>query len=1134
MARVNALNFPRECLELFDRLVVPDEEKRIASATELAALAGKDQKDHEEKMKELELEEKKKGKAVKPEDQICALATYSCKRLIKGMASGRGSARQGFSLALCELLKAVDKLETKVVLDLLDKSLVIEGSGKPKGGEIREPLLGRVFAYGALVQAGRLETIKLKAKVVSSLLEISSRKEYLSEISYSVVMEILKSLSKSDFNILCKMSPKLKEALAAQVSTCQIEMFQLALWTWKQFGKQKEVPEGGFRFCLKDYSAAEIFQEDFLKALCPSLLQATCTHPRVHSVWYDLLELVVPSFKKGKESTSEEEDGISEDDARNGIQLFWSIVVDDGLLQSSSERKYLAFELLKRLCPLLSASNLQTILSEGVLLSLKQNLKKEENYLHANAKKCVRYLYSLMKRDSLSLEFKSVLSISIKQFSTWVKGAGSTFQSTNESNAAHFKILRNLFYASFSGGVVVDGQEYNPHLLKRQQEILNQISNICKSTSIERDVAEEILVFLLRHAFFHFSTDSPNTLNLPDDGREAIARGVEAIPFTLSKYCFDCLVNVLASLSQRPKFSAAYLAIMDVLLKTQSELSSSEGVELARKYTGMHLETLDVLNDAKSKIEERLKASPSGEEGNSQSKKLNSLSVLVSHITLVQLGELESDLGSHAKDVVAIIDRAFVSKGPRKKRKLNQQLASTTLADDLQWNDVLLDLLLSLLSLPNQLIRKSVENVFSAFIFDITESGLQSMVEVLQQTIDNQDEDEDDEDDEDEDEDEDSSDDDDEDDDDEDVNMDDNEDKDLQFSLENSKRASMDVDEDDEEDDSDSDLDDEAMFKLDAMIAAQFQMRRQMNKKRRLEDLLHFKFRVLTLIEDYFKLASASANILDLIEMILAAILSSNSPGNQIEAEVLDNLTKIVTKTLTKCQIDSKSLAEINLDKAFGILDKAMNYITHINPKKREMAPTVEVIAHYILKLFSEIHRETSSCPKLEDIVKVYGIALDRFFVHQKKCVLKRDFFVKSSQSIPECGVQYVAKLASLVSSSRNDYLKVEASELMRHAFSLADKGSQEVKEKLQQCISKDKAVFTNYLANILSDFPSTGKPLLTALKSLNKIAFLGEKMKLSIWDKKHKKEFLEKLQDYKAKDSKNIGLIKAIETSFK
>eukprot|EP00213_Chloropicon_mariensis_P001977 CAMPEP_0197480458 /NCGR_PEP_ID=MMETSP1309-20131121/41222_1 /TAXON_ID=464262 /ORGANISM="Genus nov. species nov., Strain RCC998" /LENGTH=77 /DNA_ID=CAMNT_0043022425 /DNA_START=39 /DNA_END=269 /DNA_ORIENTATION=+ len=77
MARVNALNFPRECLELFDRLVVPDEEKRIASATELAALAGKDQKDHEEKMKELELEEKKKGKAVKPEDQICALATYS-------------------------------------------------------------------------------------------------------------------------------------------------------------------------------------------------------------------------------------------------------------------------------------------------------------------------------------------------------------------------------------------------------------------------------------------------------------------------------------------------------------------------------------------------------------------------------------------------------------------------------------------------------------------------------------------------------------------------------------------------------------------------------------------------------------------------------------------------------------------------------------------------------------------------------------------------------------------------------------------------------------------------------------------------------------------------------------------------
>ena len=129
MKEANALSFGKDRMELFDRLVVPEEDDRARAARELAEFCLQDQREHLEAMGGRVAD----GKAIKPEDEVCSLVKYSCKRLIRGMASGRGSARQGFGLALCEVLKAVDKLETKGILELVDKSLVIEGPGKPKG-----------------------------------------------------------------------------------------------------------------------------------------------------------------------------------------------------------------------------------------------------------------------------------------------------------------------------------------------------------------------------------------------------------------------------------------------------------------------------------------------------------------------------------------------------------------------------------------------------------------------------------------------------------------------------------------------------------------------------------------------------------------------------------------------------------------------------------------------------------------------------------------------------------------------------------------------------------------------------------------------------------------------------------------
>ena len=207
--------------------------------------------------------------------------------------------------------------------------------------------------------------------------------------------------------------------------------------------------------------------------------------------------------------------------------------MDEGLLQSSSERKYLAMELLKRLSPLLKASELQIILSDPMLVCLKQNLGREENYLHVGAKKCVRFLYSLVKKDEVSLETKSILSISLRQFSSFIKkGAEISVQNPGEgsTNKAQLLVLRKMFYSTLVG-ITTDSEqeEYDTHLLKRQKEILNQVCAVCKSPDVDLETAKTAIEFLCSHAFFKFSKakDCLSLLEIPKEKSQEIAKNVK-------------------------------------------------------------------------------------------------------------------------------------------------------------------------------------------------------------------------------------------------------------------------------------------------------------------------------------------------------------------------------------------------------------------------------------------------------------------------------------------------------------------------------------------------------------------------------------------------------------------------------
>ncbi len=71
---------------------------------------------------------------IEARDVHCALVlhvqAYALKRLARGLASGRGAARQGFALALTGSLAALPAVPIGPVLDLLDAALDAPNSMK--------------------------------------------------------------------------------------------------------------------------------------------------------------------------------------------------------------------------------------------------------------------------------------------------------------------------------------------------------------------------------------------------------------------------------------------------------------------------------------------------------------------------------------------------------------------------------------------------------------------------------------------------------------------------------------------------------------------------------------------------------------------------------------------------------------------------------------------------------------------------------------------------------------------------------------------------------------------------------------------------------------------------------------------
>ncbi|KAL5999305.1 hypothetical protein ACLOJK_040756 [Asimina triloba] len=124
---------------------------------------------------------------------------YAIRRLVRGVSSSRECARQGFALGLTVVVGTIPSIK----LDSLMKLIVdlLEVSSSMKGQEARDCLLGRLFAYGALVRSGRLSgewisdnKTSIVMEFLDHVLSLASKKRYLREPAVSLVLELVDKL----------------------------------------------------------------------------------------------------------------------------------------------------------------------------------------------------------------------------------------------------------------------------------------------------------------------------------------------------------------------------------------------------------------------------------------------------------------------------------------------------------------------------------------------------------------------------------------------------------------------------------------------------------------------------------------------------------------------------------------------------------------------------------------------------------------------------------------------------------------------------------------------------------------------------------------------------------------------------
>ncbi|KAL4922839.1 DNA polymerase phi-domain-containing protein [Aspergillus aurantiobrunneus] len=888
--RREPVNVDTKLVEIYEDLASENDEVRIKAAQALVSQFTPDKSPSDEQIQK------------------------TLQRLFRGLCSSRKAARIGFSIALTEVLSQVfaagagkgsSSLDVPGVLEIWKS--VSNPAASESGQEQRDHHFGRLFGAEAIIKSTVLFTPRALlpewTKILELVFELAKKKPWIREECGWIVYRCVHDISTQ------KADAKLVEI--ALETLCSKDLARtpegVAIW----LAAKDQFP--GISFPSKVWKHDDPLDSKERSQLAKAMKESSNSESeaegaKASGVWNSKLHFAWDAALASLNGLPKEYSKSKSSATRLSFVDFWTEVVDNGLFASASseERKYWGFLLFNKVINEHSLELASLVFTKNLVRCLTNQLAVEDRYLHRMAVKAAKAIQSRLSREP---EFAAAS----------IQGLMGSAGSVNFDQITKTKTVEKIVAQANLDAL-------NTILPLFEELIASPETSDSKAAASNRQVLAGLLLSMVRARV--------SASDAADKGSEAV---LERILFIFARFAYFT--------SEEDKSAPQPPLTQQTQELFRSRINSSlNSIIAAQKHAATlpYAVVRKIRDAAKSdeygkfiiSMDDTLQGSVKGafkalKKLSSMKKESSAAGVdafkLLYSMTILQVYNGDADAASMLEELDFCYNKIFGDKKSKKDDETSEA------------SDALVEILLSFASKPSQLFRRMSEQVFTAFAPNVTATGLESLISILeakeslagqQEMFDQQDDEEDGEEDEDDEgEDKDMMDVDEEDSDVEVVNAEGGGDDDNDAASSPSDEGEEDGEENDEDDaeieafeaklasalgthradqdlkesesGSDEDMNDDEMEQVDTQLIKVFKARRdalskKQDKKDAKETMVNFKNRVLDLLEIYVKKCHSSILALDLILPLLR--LTRRSSVKQISNKantVLREYTKL-------------------------------------------------------------------------------------------------------------------------------------------------------------------------------------------------------------------------------------------------
>lgn len=652
-------------------------------------------------------------------------------RLFRGLCSGRKAARLGFSVALTELLAELSissnatpttTIPASSVVDILEAQTVPEGG--TSGQDERDHYFGRVFGAEAVLKSGILFKNPDPAqwrRLLDIICAVALKKPWLRQACGRALFTCI-TLNESKIvpeafaidAISAFSSHKLirsPEGVALWIAATRAfpdAQFQKSIWKHDDPLASKDI--SSLTAILKDARTLSDGSDESFEAQGSAGWSAN-----LHFAWDVVLNELYQENPSGEQNQHQTANRVSFD-------LFWQVVVDNGLFadSSSTERKAWGFSLWRKVFETAPQSFLQYTFSQQALRCLVNSLKAPERYLQKSAQRVTQIFATRLSgagrtsTDQLLVGvcIKSLLeSVSFGDFDQITK----TKTMQNILEVEHNSVQETIFMVLetlLSDSIITDDEK----IRSSQQKSIIALQGKLLAASLrhsEHQLATKevnashlalclsILKSWVRRVYV--TAYEPSTKSLPQGVLTGQARGL-------------LKDRVASGFEQTLKIGTPGIKLLREAMLSVLQLEK-EGIP-------MDVEFEDTIRKDVQKAWKKLSKLKisNGQAVNGTTLKESNVSfheglALLYCLVLFQVYNGEAEAVEILQEVIALDD----------EWKTNPKTKSAPVSDDVP----IVQILLGFASRPSKFMRRVTVQIFEAFAPQLSRHGLESLCEVL-------------------------------------------------------------------------------------------------------------------------------------------------------------------------------------------------------------------------------------------------------------------------------------------------------------------------------------------------------------------------------------------------------------------